>query len=61
MIHGFTYNQVRITYHDGSYMDTVVGRISSVNHQQQRIEMLVPEEYGLIFIPYDKLVDTEIF
>ncbi|MFB1100927.1 YolD-like family protein [Terribacillus sp. JSM ZJ617] len=51
---------IRITYHDGKYMDTVVGRVSSVNHLQRRLDMLVPEEYGLVFISYDKLVDTEL-
>ncbi|MFS0560152.1 YolD-like family protein [Terribacillus sp. 179-K 1B1 HS] len=52
--------EIRVTYHDGKYIDTVVGRIASVNHQQRRLEMLVPEEYGLVYIPYNKLVDTEI-
>lgn len=51
---------LRVTYHDGRYMDTAVGRISSVNHQQRRLEMLVPKEYGLVYIPYNKLIDTEI-
>ncbi|WP_179288113.1 YolD-like family protein [Terribacillus saccharophilus] len=51
---------IRVTYHDGRCMDTVVGRISFVNHQRRRLEMLVPEEYGLVYIPYNKLVDTEI-
>jgi YolD-like protein len=51
---------IRVTYHDGRHLDTVVGRISSVNHQQRRLEMLVPEEYCLVYIPYNKLVDTEM-
>ncbi|PAF19767.1 YolD-like family protein [Terribacillus saccharophilus] len=52
--------EIRVTYHEGRSIDTVVGKVASVNHRQRRLEMLVPEEYGLVFIPYDKLVDTEI-
>jgi hypothetical protein len=52
--------EIRVTYHEGRSIDTVVGKVASINHRQRRLEMLVPEEYGLVFISYDKLVDTEL-
>jgi hypothetical protein len=51
--------EISVASHDGRNIDTVVGRIANVNHQQKRMEMLVPEEYGLVHIPCNSLLLLE--